>query len=161
MNNAIYNYFAETYGTVRKKNDVKGLHDKYKDFSQYQFKKELRNLKKDRNSNVYAIKYVSKLTRNVTNKKNNMIIYINDHDKEIKGNVWDYTLLEKDNSGKPTFTKNKPVQIFSNVYLIPQLCYLYLLFHHGLQSLKHPYRLLMTLRRRNRKLRTLSVRLPS
>ena len=33
MNNAIYNYFAETYGPVRKKNDVKGLHDKYKDFS--------------------------------------------------------------------------------------------------------------------------------
>ena len=33
MNNAIHNYFAETYGTVRKKNDVKGLHDKYKYFS--------------------------------------------------------------------------------------------------------------------------------
>ena len=54
-----------------------------------------------------------------------MIIYINDHDKEIKGNVWDYTLLEKDNSGKPTFTKNKPVQIFSNVYLIPQLLFIF------------------------------------
>ena len=47
MNNVIYNYFPETYGTVKNKNDDKGLHDKYKDFSKHQLKKELRNLKKE------------------------------------------------------------------------------------------------------------------
>ena len=61
MNNVIYNYFVETYGAVRNKNDDKGLHDKYRDFSKHQLKKELRNLQKD----VYVIKYVSKLLRNV------------------------------------------------------------------------------------------------
>ena len=46
MNNVIYNCFAEMYGTVKNKNDNKGLHDKYKDFSKHQLKKELRTLKK-------------------------------------------------------------------------------------------------------------------
>ena len=46
MNNVIYNYFPKTYGTVRNKNNEKGLHDKYKDFSKQHFKKELRNLQK-------------------------------------------------------------------------------------------------------------------
>ena len=98
MNNVTYNYFAETQGTVKKKNDNKGLHDKYKDFSKHQLKKELHNLKKDRNSEVYVIKYVSKLPRNVTNKKNNNIIYTSDHDKKFKENAWGYTksFLEKD-----------------------------------------------------------------
>ena len=61
-------------------------------------KKELRNLKKDRNSDVYVIKYVSKFLRNATNKKNSTIIYITDHDEEIKENFWSYTksFLEKD-----------------------------------------------------------------
>ena len=38
MNSVIYSYFAETYGTVKNKNDDndKGLHDKYKDFSKHQ-----------------------------------------------------------------------------------------------------------------------------
>ena len=94
MNNVIYNYFAKTYFTfllpkVKKKNDDKGLHDKYKFFSKYQLKKELRNLKEDRNSDVYVIKYVSKLPCNFTTRKNN-IIYTTDYDKEIKENFWGY-----------------------------------------------------------------------
>ena len=93
MNNVIYNYFAETYGKVKNKNDDKGLHDKYKDFSKHQLKKEVRNLKNARNSEVYVIKYVLKLLRNVTNKKNNNIIYTSNHDKEIKENFWGYTKL--------------------------------------------------------------------
>ena len=60
---------------------------------------------------------------------------------------------------KNHLSQNKPVQTFSNVYLIPQLRYLdLLLFHNGFQSLKHPYMLLMTLFRCIQKLRTLSIR---
>ena len=114
MNNVIYNYFVETYGAVRNKNDDKGLHDKYRDFSKHQLKKELRNLQKD----VYVIKYVSKLLRNVTNKKNSSIIYITDHDKEIKENFWGYTksFLEKDDSKKRTFTKQTCTNFFKRVF---------------------------------------------
>ena len=81
-------------------------------------KKELRNLRKDRNSEVYLIKYVSKLLRNVTNKKNNNIIYTSDHDKEIKENFWGYTksFLEKDDSKKPIFTKQTCTNFFKRVF---------------------------------------------
>ena len=41
MNNAIYNYFAKTSETVKKKSYDKGFHDTYKDFSKHQLKKEL------------------------------------------------------------------------------------------------------------------------
>ena len=125
MNNVIYNYFAETYGAVRNKNDNKGLHDKYKDFSKHQEQKELRNLKKDRNSDVYVINYVSKLLRPTPMS-------------QIEKFTALYTLsLTKKEIKTQQLSQNKPVQTFSNVYLIPQLRYLDLIFHHGLQSLKH------------------------
>ena len=85
---------AETYGTVKNKNDDKGFHDKYKHFSKHQLIKELHNLKKGRNSDVH----IKTPVRNATFRKNNNIIYTTDHDKEIKENFWAYTksFLEKD-----------------------------------------------------------------
>ena len=68
MSNIIYNYFAKTYGIVKNKNYNKEFHDTNKDFSKHQLKKELRNLNKDRNSDI-LIKYVSNLLRNAKNKK--------------------------------------------------------------------------------------------
>ena len=91
------NYFAESYGIVKNKNDDKGLHDNYTDFSKHQLKKELRSLEKDRNSNVYIIKYISQLLRNATNRKNNNIIDTTDRDKKIKENFSNTnSFLEKD-----------------------------------------------------------------
>ena len=63
----------------------KALHDKFEQFSKHQLIKE-NNLKKNRNSDVYIVKYVSKLICNVTNRKNNIIIYTTNHDKEIEEN---------------------------------------------------------------------------
>ena len=98
MNSVIYIQFAETYRTVKNKNDYKGIHGKYKDFIKYELKKELHNLKNYGNSEMYLIKDVSKLLHNVINKKNNNIIYTSDHDKEIKENFWVFAklVLEED-----------------------------------------------------------------
>ena len=90
-------YIAESYGIVKNKNNDKGLHEKYKDFSKHQLKEELRSLEKDRNSNVYVIKYISKLLRNATNRKNNNIIDTTNHVKKIKENFFNTnSFLEKD-----------------------------------------------------------------
>ncbi|CAB4034951.1 Hypothetical predicted protein [Paramuricea clavata] len=65
MSNLVYDYFAENFGTVNKKNALDEEFDKkYANYTKQELKRELKALKHQSITDVNNIRYVSKLLRN-------------------------------------------------------------------------------------------------
>ena len=61
MNETIYNYFKDNYGTVET-NTYKIYHEKYKEFNKHKLKRKLKKLKESEGDKE-EIKFVAKLLR--------------------------------------------------------------------------------------------------
>jgi hypothetical protein len=88
MSNLVYDYFAENFGTVNKKNSHDDEFDKKcANYTKQELKRELKALKHQSITDVNKIRYVSKLLRNLSSKKGSTsgLNSLND-DEEIKKN---------------------------------------------------------------------------
>ena len=97
-----------------KNEDVdKELYEKYNDFNKNQPKKELLNLKKDKNMKQMLLS-MSQNYRNKTSRRNNNISYTADHNIKILESIWDFakSFLESNDSRRPTFTKQNCIIFF-------------------------------------------------
>ena len=75
MSNLVYDYFAENFGTVNKKNYLDEEFDKmYANYTKRELKRELKALKNQPLTDVNNIRYVSKLLRNLASKKRSSIL---------------------------------------------------------------------------------------
>ena len=89
MNETIYNYFKDNYGTVET-NTYKIYHEKYK-FNKHKLKRELKKLKESE-ADKEEIKFVTKLLRSrlkgTEDDSNINEIYSVDHNSMAKKNIW-------------------------------------------------------------------------
>jgi hypothetical protein len=115
IQNTLYDYFADNYGTVGGESD--DLKQHYGDLSKRQLKKELRNLKNQNNpNNDRAIRYISKQIRAKYSKS---AIKDRDHNTEIKENFWKYcknTFEKPKDNSKPDFDEKECREYFSKSF---------------------------------------------
>jgi hypothetical protein len=107
VQNTIYDYFANNYGTVGGESAC--LKQRYDKLSKRQLKKELRNLKNENNlNNTREIRYISRLIRVKYSKTANTVD--RDHNIEIKENFWQYcknTFEKPKDNTKPDFDEKR------------------------------------------------------
>ena len=111
----IYKYFKDNYGTVSQKNDI-ALQNKYKDYSNKKLKKLRRNLKESSPDAITEIRFISKLLRQRLNKTNKMNTDYIDHQNEINKNFWKYckNTFEKTERVQPNFDETRCYNFFKN-----------------------------------------------
>ena len=89
MNNSIYNYFKENYGTVKSQTDKEHV-QKYKEYSTHSLKKTLKRLKCVA-APLTEVRYVSKLLRSrLSHKSASSSNSTDDYDKHISKNFWNF-----------------------------------------------------------------------
>ena len=118
MTNLVYDYFAENFGTVNKKNLDDEFDNKYANYTKQELKRELKSLKCQPNADVNNIRYVSQLLRRLSSRKNftSDVNFLND-DKQISKNFWRYAKLKLE-VGKnilPTFNLSSCTKYFINM----------------------------------------------
>ena len=128
ITNLVYDYFAENFGTVSKKNLDDEFENKYANYTKQELKRELKLLKCQPNADVNNIRYVSRLLRRLSSKKNltSDVNSLNDNE-QIRKNFWRYTKLKLD-VGKnilPTFNLSSCTKYFIAMWksLFPSLTF--------------------------------------
>ena len=120
MNETIYNYFKDNYGTVET-NTYKIYHEKYKEFNKHKLKRELKKLKESE-ADKEEIKFVGKrlLSRLKRTEDDSNVndFYSVDHNSLAKKNIWSYAkkFIEKKRAVVPTFDQNKCYECFNSVF---------------------------------------------
>ena len=124
----VYDYFAENFGTVNKKNLDYEFDIKYANYTKQELKRELKSLKCQPNADVNNIRYVSQLLRRLSSRKNftSDVNSLND-DEQISKNFWRYAKLKLE-VGKnilPTFNLPSCTKYFINMWrsLFPTLTF--------------------------------------
>ena len=121
MNETIYNYFKDNYGTVET-NTYKIYHEKYKEFNKHKLKRALKKLKESE-ADKEEIKFVAKLLRSRlkgTEDDSNAVndFYSVNHNSLAKKNIWSYAkkFIEKKRAVVPTFDQMKCYEYFNSVF---------------------------------------------
>ena len=90
----------------------------YKSFTKHQLKKELKQLKNERNPSVSRIRFVSRMLHTKATSSHTNKVYSIDHDLELKNNFCSYVKhnLEKATKVLPTFNKATCYKFFKKSF---------------------------------------------
>ena len=121
FNNTIYDYFAETFGMVKKGAAIdENLKHQFIKLSKNELKRELKKLKKDKSiDNSQEIRYVARLLRDkISPNTAREVISTIDHDLEITKSFWGYCkrFLESTTKTVPTFTRDVCTDFFLKTF---------------------------------------------
>jgi len=117
MNNSIYNYFKENYGTVKSHID-KELVQKYREYSTHSLKEALKRLKRAA-APLTEIRYVSKLLRSkLSHKSASSSMSTDDYDKHISKNFWGFVkrVVDKPFRILPSFSSDICTGYFQRLF---------------------------------------------
>jgi len=116
MNNIIYDFFKDNYGTIDSVNQANGQFHKYNHLTIKQLKRELAQLKRQ-NTPLTEVRYVSRLLRSKlgnspgTAKSNDSV---RNYDRILHKNFWGFVknILQKSKSILPSFTQDHCTKFF-------------------------------------------------
>ena len=99
------------------KEDEQNFTEMYKTFTKRQLKKELKQLKNERNPSVSRIRFLSRMLRAKAASSPTNKFYSTNHNLELKNKFWSYVkhYLEKATKVLPTFDKTTCYEIFRSL----------------------------------------------
>ena len=115
MNNTIYNYFANLYGTVNSTNHTNAFCGKYKHLTPKSLKHQLKQLKMN-DAHLQEIKYVSQLLRSKLKSQDSThssATAVN-QDRYVSKNLWGFVknVIEKGSAVLPSFSRDRCTRFF-------------------------------------------------
>ena len=115
MNNTIYNYFANLYGTVNSTNHTNAFCGKYKHLTPKSLKHQLKELKMN-DAPLQEIKYVSQLLRSKLKSQDSThssATAVN-QDRYVSKNLWGFVknVIEKGSAVLPSFSLDHCTRFF-------------------------------------------------
>ena len=100
------------------KEDEQNFTEKYKNFTKHQLKKELKQLKNERNPSVSQNRFISRMLCAKTTSSPTNKVYSIDHNLELENNFWSYVkhYLEKATKILHAFDKTTCYEFFKKFF---------------------------------------------